>query len=88
MLCTVAGSATGYALAAVVPVAVSAALLFFTPSYFFLSLVASSHRPGDFVAIVMGAVIGPLVYLISPDLDLLVAGLVGGTVAYRVGRGA
>lgn len=86
MICTVGGSAAGFFLAALVPIAVTAALLFFTPLYFSLSLVASSRRFADYLAIVLGVLIGPTVYVRSPDLDLLVAGLVGGTIAYVVGR--
>ena len=86
MICTVGGSAIGFVIAAIVPVAVTAALLFFTPLYFMLSLVASSRRFADFLAIGLGVVIGPTVYVRSPDLDLLVAGLVGGTIAYLAGR--
>jgi hypothetical protein len=38
------------------------------------------------MAIVLGAVIGPVSYLWYPDYSLLIAGLVGGTVAYSVDR--
>ena len=86
MLCTVGGSMVGYGLAAVVPTAISAALLFFTPAYFMLSLITTARERGDTLAIVLGVVIGPVVYLAAPGLDLLVAGLVGGTIAYQAGR--
>jgi predicted branched-subunit amino acid permease len=86
VLCTAGGAAAGYALAAVVPVAVSAALLFFTPAYFMLSLITTARQMADKLAIVLGVVIGPLVYVVAPGLDLLVAGLVGGTVAFLSGK--
>ena len=86
LLCTVGGAATGFVIAAVVHVAISAALLFFTPAYFMLSLIGTTRKLADALAIGLGAVIGPLVYLAAPGLDLLVAGLVGGTIAYLVGR--
>ena len=38
------------------------------------------------IAIVLGAIAGPLIYLYSPDYSLLYTGLIGGTVAYGVDR--
>jgi predicted branched-subunit amino acid permease len=86
LIMTVTGSVIGWAMAGSVPHAVSAALLFFTPTYFLLSMIATAQANADRLAIILGVAIGPVVYRISPDLDLLVAGLVGGTVAYMVGR--
>jgi predicted branched-subunit amino acid permease len=86
LIVTVLGSATGWAMAGSVPSWVSAALLFFTPAYFLLSMLATAQADTDQLAIVLGLAIGPAVYRVSPDLDLLVAGLVGGTAAYVVGR--
>lgn len=86
MAFTTAGAAIGYAIAGAMPVALTAALLFFTPSYFTLQMLQSSRAPADLLAISLGFVIGPLVYLVVPELDLLVAGLVGGTIAWRYGR--
>lgn len=83
---TALGATVGYLIAAMVPVAISAALLFFTPSYFMLSMLSTARANADKLAVVLGVVIGPLVYLYSPDLDLVVAGLVGGTIAYLSGR--
>lgn len=86
MVFTALSSALGFLIAGRVPVALTAALLFFTPAYFVLSMMQSAFQRSDWIAICLGAVIGPLVYLVSPDLDLLVAGLVGGTIAYIAGR--
>lgn len=86
MLFTAMGAAIGYSLAGSMPVALTAALLFFTPSYFMLSMLATARADSDKLAVVLGVVIGPLVYLVAPDLDLLVAGLGGGTIAYLAGR--
>lgn len=85
MFCT-SSAAIGYLIAGSVPVALTAALLFFTPAYFTMSMMQSARAPNELLAIVLGAVIGPVVYVLAPDLDLLVAGLVGGTIAYVVGR--
>ena len=64
----------------------TAPLLFFTPCYFMLSMLSTARMGADKLAVILGVVIGPLVYLISPDLDLLAAGLIGGTYAYWWGK--
>ena len=64
----------------------AAVCLFLTPIYFMLSMLSTARANADKLAVVLGVVIGPLVYLYSPDLDLVVAGLAGGTIAYLSGR--
>ena len=83
---TASGSAVGFVAAAQMPVILQAALLFMTPLYFLLSTLAAARHRRDWLAIVLGSVIAPLVYLWMPGLDLLVAGLVGGTIAYLAVR--
>jgi len=77
-----AGTLAGYALAGSVPVAVAATLLFLTPIYFLLSLVATSQSRMDLFAIGIGCALAPVFYLAAPGFDLLATGLVGGTVAF------
>ena len=86
MTFTASASALGFLIAGQVPVALTAALLFFTPAYFTLSMLQTSRQPVDLLAIALGVLIGPAVYSVAPDLDLLVAGLVGGTAAYLFGQ--
>jgi predicted branched-subunit amino acid permease len=76
------GAVAGYALAGSVPVAVSATLLFLTPVYFLLSLLATSRSRMDLVAIGMGCVLAPVLFLAAPGFDLLATGLIGGTLAF------
>lgn len=77
-----AGTGVGFALAAVVPKTLAAALLFLTPLYFLLSMLAASRGAQDIVPILAGVVLGPLLHLAVPDWDLLLTGLVGGTLAF------
>lgn len=86
MMFTAAGATIGFLIAGSVPVALTAALLFFTPCYFMLSMLATARQAADKLAVILGVIIGPAVYVVSPDLDLLVAGLVGGTLAYWQGK--
>ena len=86
MAATAGGSAVGFLLAGEMPRAAQAALLFMTPLYFMLSTLGAANQKRDWVAIVLGGALAPLVYLAWPGADLLLAGLVGGTAAYFVGR--
>lgn len=87
---TIAGSMCGHGLASGVPVVISAALLFMTPVYFLLSLLATARLPIDRLAIALGSAAGPVFFILMPGFDLLAAGVFGGTLAHylsrRVGR--
>jgi predicted branched-subunit amino acid permease len=82
----VAGALAGYALAGAVPRAVAATLLFMTPVYFLLSLLATSQSRMDYLAIGIGCALAPLLYLLAPGFDLLATGLAGGTLAFLLQR--
>ncbi|MDX2289731.1 MAG: AzlC family ABC transporter permease [Hyphomicrobiaceae bacterium] len=86
VLAALIGTAAGYVLAGTVPKIVSAVLLFLTPIYFFLSLLATSREAGDRVAVMAGALIGPVFYVLTPGLDLLLTGLIAGTLGHVAGR--
>ena len=80
------GGVTGFLLAANVPKVFAAALLFLTPIYFLLSMLASSRVMGDVLPIVMGMMLGPLLHLVAPQWDLLLTGLIGGTASFLAVR--
>jgi predicted branched-subunit amino acid permease len=80
------GALAGYVLAGTVPPLVSAALLFLTPLYFLLSLMATSRSRMDVAAIAAGCALAPILYVVVPGIDLLATGLLGGTVAFVIGR--
>lgn len=71
-----------YVLADSLPPIVMAALLLLTPIYFLTSLWGSARERAAHVAMVLGMVGGPLAHLAAPGFDLLIAGLVGGIVAF------
>ena len=86
MVATLTGSTIGYLLASSVPPLVSAALLFMSPAFFWLSQVGTAKITADWVAIAIGCIIGPILFQLVPGLDLLLAGLIGGTIAFIVGK--
>jgi predicted branched-subunit amino acid permease len=81
-----AGALAGYALAGSVPAVLAAALLFLTPLYFLLSLIATSRSRTDLVAIAAGCALAPVFFVLAPGIDLLATGIAGGTLAFLLGR--
>lgn len=80
------GTLAGYVLAATLPSVLSAALLFLTPIYFLSSLMVTARNVADWFAIGLGLVMGPVFFVSVPGFDLLATGLIGGTLAYAIGR--
>ena len=76
----------GHQVSNVVPPLLSGALLFLTPIYFLLSLLGSVQVDTDKLAIGFGLLLGAPVYYVVPDFDLLVTGVIGGTLAYGITR--
>jgi predicted branched-subunit amino acid permease len=76
----------GYYLAARLPLLMTAGLLFLTPLSFLISVVRNSRVLIDRLALVLGLVIGPALAYRNVDLDILWAGVGGGTLAYAAHR--
>jgi predicted branched-subunit amino acid permease len=75
----------GFMLAGAVPVPFAAGLLFLTPVFFTCSISAGARDLPDWMAIGLGMVLEPFaLHFAGPEFDLLVTGLVGGTVAFAV----
>jgi len=79
VLVTITG---GYLLAGVLPVMLAGTLMFLIPIYFLTALFIAAALPADYLAVGLGVVFGPLFALVAPELDLLFAGLIGGTAAF------
>lgn len=85
---TLLGSALGFLVTDALPAVIVAALIFMTPIYFLLSLAETSRTLGDRVAVVLGAVGGPAMFLLAPGFDLLLTGVIAGTIGWMIGRRA
>ncbi len=72
----------GYYLADSLPPALAAAMVFFTPAFFLLSLLSGAIWRFDYAAIVLGCILLPIARYLAPDFDLLIAGVGGGTLAF------
>lgn len=75
-----------YGIVSQFPPVVAGALFMLTPVYFISSIWASSRQFVVKLAFIIGIVAGPLMALVAPQFDVLIAGLGGGTVAYVIDR--
>ena len=75
-----------YGLVAAFPPVVAAVLFFLSPVYFIASIWATGRQSVVKIAFVIGVVSGPLLALLVPGFDILIAGLGGGTLAYLIDR--
>ena len=81
-----AGGLAGFFLAARVPAVIAATLLFLTPIYFLLSMLSGARSAAGLMPIGLGLALGPLFHIIIPDFDLVLAGLIGGSVSFLLTR--
>lgn len=79
-------TAIGYYMAGVLPQPVTLGLVFFNPLYFLLIPLLGLQSNVRLLAILFGGVLGPALYLVTPDWGLLLTGLAGGTAAFFIGR--
>ena len=79
-------TAIGYELAANLTQTLGAAILLLTPLAFLFSTARNSNELADVVALVLGLVLYPLAARINSGLDILVSGVVAGSIAYGVHR--
>ena len=76
----------GHTLAAELGPVARAALLFLTPLYFTLSMLRASGGLGDKLALLFGLLLGPIIFLALPGFELVLTGLIGGSLAYIIDR--
>jgi predicted branched-subunit amino acid permease len=86
MISATIATVIGYYLAARLPVLLTAALLFLTPVSFLVSITRNARMLVDRLALLFGLVIGPILAFRDVELDVLWAGIVGGTLAYIAHR--
>ncbi|WP_088343675.1 MULTISPECIES: AzlC family ABC transporter permease [Rhodomicrobium] len=80
------GGLAGFFLAAQVPPVIAAALLFMTPIYFLLAMLGGARSAAAIMPIVLGFVLGPVFHILTPELDLVLTGLIGGTASFLIAR--
>ena len=74
----------GYELAANLSQTLASAILLLTPLAFLFSTARNSRTLADILALLLGLVLYPVAALMNSGLDILVSGVVAGTIAYGV----
>ena len=49
-------------------------------------MVGASKTIPVMLSVSLGIMLGPIIYLFSPEWSILLAGVIGGTIAYLVGE--
>jgi len=75
-----------YGVVSTFPPAVAGVLFFLPPFFFGVSIWPPARHSVVRIAFVIGVVSGPLLAVITPGLDILIAGIGGGTLAYLIDR--
>lgn len=81
----VLGTAAGFVLAGTMPLYVTLSLVFLNPAYF-VFVFSSVRARNCIIAVVIGAVTGPLIHQIAPNWGVPITGLVAGTAAFFLDR--
>jgi predicted branched-subunit amino acid permease len=79
-------TAIGYGLAANLPPLLGAAVLFLTPMTFLVSTARNSRLLADKIALFLGLALMPVVALAETGIDLLISGILAGSIAYGCQR--
>ncbi|UCE30669.1 MAG: AzlC family ABC transporter permease [Burkholderiales bacterium] len=85
---SIVATGLGYLVADALPPLSKAGFVFLSPVYFLLMLVSDARNRMMVLSLGLGAALGPLIYLASPQWSVVAAGLVGGTIAFLVHRAA
>ena len=84
-----AATHAGYYIYALVPAAIAAAFLFTTPLFFSAAMIAGARTPAEWLALGFGFFATPVLTPLLPvGFDFLIVGVVGGTLAFLLGRRA
>ncbi len=76
-----AGTIAGYLIADDLPLTAAAGLIFLTPVYFLLGLIGSARKAADYAPVFLGLCSAPVFMKLVPSFDLVLTGLVCGTVS-------
>ena len=85
MIC-MAATTIGYLLAANLPQLLAAGILMLTPLAFLFSTARNSRELSDVIALILGLLLFPLAAKLDSGVDILISGVVAGTIAYGVHR--
>ena len=61
-------------------------LAILNPVYFLCMMISASKTIPVTLSVLFGIILGPIIYSLSPEWSILIAGIIGGTLAYLVGE--
>ncbi len=79
------GTTVGYIAAGLLPLYVTVSLVFLNPAYFVFVFSSVRYR-NCIIAVILGALTGPLLYQITPDWSVPITGLIAGTAAFYLDK--
>ncbi len=74
----------GYYIAGSIPPVAQIGMVFLAPVYFVVFLIVEVRTRLVAVALACGGIAGPLLYLVTPQWSVLLAGFIGGTLAFAI----
>jgi predicted branched-subunit amino acid permease len=83
--CGMLGTVFGYFLPDMVPPDLLQIIIFITPIYIFL-LIATARQKANRLAVLFGGLLCPLLYPMAGEWSILLAGMIGGTLAIAYAR--
>lgn len=87
VLCAAAATALGFVASDRLGPTLKLGFVFMNPVYFVILLAGDIRGRAMALSLAFGAIAGPVAYLAAPQWSVLIAGLVGGTIAYALTRG-
>jgi predicted branched-subunit amino acid permease len=85
MIAGAAGTALGFLLAGTLPHTLTLGLVFLSPIYF-LMVFSGVRERGGVIAVLMGAIAGPVLHAASPEWGVPATGFLAGTAAFLLDR--
>jgi predicted branched-subunit amino acid permease len=61
-------------------------LAILNPVYFLCMMVGASKTIQITSSVILGTILGPIFYFLSPEWSILLGGVIGGTIAYFIGE--
>ena len=61
-------------------------LAILNPIYFLCMMAGAMKTIQISVSVILGLLLGPIFYFLSPEWSILLGGVVGGTIAYFIGE--
>ena len=80
----VCAGSVGYYIAESIPAVLQIGMVFLAPVYFVVFLIVEIRGRLTAIALACGGIAGPLFYLVTPQWSVLLAGFIGGTLAFAI----